>query len=105
MTDYYVVNGKQCRRDWWQDDIVWKMKLPDGTFKHWIHDAKMGYGTMHGEQYMPPWIMNFNRYVVDDYGNLSHYLSNDPVYQRYYYDPCIRHMPKLRKDDICLIYF
>jgi hypothetical protein len=94
MTDYYVVNGKQCRRDWWQDDIVWKMKLPDGTFKHWIHDLKMGYGTMHGEQYMPPWIMNFNRYVVDDYGNLSHYLSNDPVYQRYYYDPCIHHMPK-----------
>ena len=94
MTDYYVVNGKQCRRDWWHDDIVWKMRQPDGSFKHWIHDPKMGYGTMHGEQYMPPWIMNFNRYVVDDYGNLIHYLSFCPEYRRYYHDPCIRHMPK-----------
>lgn len=94
MTDYYIVNGKQCRRGWQQDDIVWKMRMPDGTFNHFWIEEKLGYGNSHSDQYTPPWIMNFNRYVVDDYGNLSHYLSNDPEYRWYYHDSCIRHMPK-----------
>ena len=91
MTDYYVVDGKQIRRGWQHDDIVWKMRQPDGTFKHWIHNPEMGYGTVHGDQYIPPWIMNFNRYVVDDYGNLSHYLSFCIEYRYYYYDISVAH--------------
>ncbi len=50
------------------------MKQSDNTFKHYWIDEQQGLGNSHGGQYMPPWIMNRNRYVVDDFGTVVKYL-------------------------------
>ena len=76
MKEYYIVNGKKCKRDSWQDDIIWSMKQSDNTFKHYWIDEQQGLGNSHGGQYMPPWIMNRNRYVVDDFGTVVKYLPH-----------------------------
>ena len=69
------------RREWWQDDSVEMFRLPDGSFRRWQHDFPYpGCGTIHGEQYMPPWFSATRKgHVTDDFGNLT--VNHELLYQ------------------------
>lgn len=51
-------------------------------FRHiWI-DYKQGLGNYHGDYLIPPWVMNRNRYVVDDFGDVVKFLPYPKVLPR-----------------------
>lgn len=63
-----ATSGIAMREEWWYDEFVRSKRLPDGTFPLYSFGLC---GTIHGEQYMAPWMMHrrINGYFVDDFGD------------------------------------
>lgn len=60
-------------------------RLPNGKFPHYVHSifGNLKMGTVHGDQYIPPWVMHprFTGYFIDDFGN-STVILDESLRQR-----------------------